>query len=76
MLPFRVLNAAVDHAFQRFLRLSDFAIDVLHGFGGIVEHTDFHESNGLTRFVTGAQNQGVTRVELHHLLTLKVINAL
>ncbi|MNR44373.1 hypothetical protein D3C85_1631060 [compost metagenome] len=76
MLPFRIINAAVDHPFQRFLRLGNFAIDVLHGFGGIIQHADLHQPNGLTRLIARTQNQRVTRVELHHLLTLKVINAL
>ncbi|MOA16836.1 hypothetical protein D3C78_1370680 [compost metagenome] len=54
LLSLWVVNAALDHRLQRFLRLRHFFINALHRFGGVIQHADFHQSDSLTGFVTGA----------------------
>ena len=76
LLPLRIRHAAVNNGFQRFLGLYDFLLNVLHRVCRVVEHADFHHADGLARFIARAQDQRVTRIKLHHLLTLKVVDAL
>ena len=75
-MPLLVSHPAVDHGFQRFLRLGNFLIDVFYRFGCIVQQTNFHHSDGLARLIARAQDQRIARIKLHHLLTLKVVDAL
>ncbi len=73
---FGIVYPAIDHVFQRGLCLRDFIIDVFHRFCGVIQQTHLHHAHGLPCFVARAQDQGVARVKLHQLFTLKMINAL
>ena len=76
LLSLGIGHACVDHAFQRFLRQGDLLINAFHRFRGIVQQTNFHHSDSLARLVARTKDQRIARIELHHLLTLKVVDAL
>ena len=75
-LTFGIVYPAIDHAFQRGLRLFEFVIDVFHRFCGVIQQPHLHHADSLPRLVARAQDQGVARIKLHQLFALKMVNAL
>ena len=62
LLPLLIRHAAADHALQRFLCQRHFLVNGFDRPGRIVQQADLHHADGLSRFVTRAQDQRIAGI--------------